>query len=1154
MKMEINRNLREIFSDRPIFDRRQRSVEILRQLKLSDVQDFYRETYHNLEKQPSLMIQRTKMEVVKSSADFKSYRFIKLRNGLRVMLISSLKPGVTAGPGTDSHGDALKGGEQGDSACYDKGYFKMESQKSAAALCVNVGYFSDPVEAQGLAHFLEHMVFMGSEKYPRENDFDDYIKRCGGSTNACTDGDYTLFFFDIQRLCFREALDKFANFFIAPLLSQDCVDRELEAVHSEFEASKLDDSRRLGHLMASFAKAGSPYRTFGFGNRTSLRDKPMDADTNVYELLREFQLRYYNASLMTLAVESKDTLDHLESMVKEVFSPIPNRNCEAPDLSVFVNPFPSTVYKKMYKVCPVKETVSITFIWSLPPMHSHYRSAALKFVASIVGHQGRGSLVAYLRKLNLAVELNAGCSVNDSTHHNQMTSLFGISINLSEFSRTAPTTVADYVFSYLHMLRDAADFSLANPSATITPWGDRTFASLVPEFEKVWASNFRFLASLEPLTNVQTIAMAMRKFPPHEVFIADSLILEPDLKAYVDVARYLTPEKAIIAVSLPEFNAYSISDTREEVFYREPWFDIRYAVDEISDEQIQQWQDSPILPDFHLPEVNRFITNDFELLPQVEDNEVPVELSLGAIQPFGELWHQQRVKFNVPTAHVTVHIYSDVPQQAKDVALLRLWSGALNQRLQTLLYCANEAGLSYSVAALDRGLEIVVGGFNEKLLLLYQAIVDVLAQPVTGNNEERCLFNEGSFAIHKDRLRQMTCDQVLKPCKLNTHLKNYFQQVDIHLLEDCMKALEGLTLKDMVVFVPTFLSRIYIKAFVYGNIPATVTKRYIYYTLSKLTLQDVAVLKPYPKAALPACLNRLRVMNFDKTDVNTFQFLMSPLRGTPSHDLRYEVMNEVLEVCLRESACAYLRTWETLGYTAGLCGWLLSSTTGQCGLSLYVGSQANKFDSNVVAGRMYAFWYRIMPYIVFHLKEEAFRTAVEVLIAANPLEDATMKMEINRNLREIFSDRPIFDRRQRSVEILRQLKLSDVQDFYRETYHNLEKQPSLMIQVDSLSDVVPVAAFSRGGSAKVLKTFDWPLCIVPMSGDQAEAERSAALAVDVREAVRVCAPNLVTDAAKGEPNADFSIEEERAEVALPRFVEISDVRHFKHKVLFPLPL
>ena len=41
--------------------------------------------------------------------------------------------------------------------------------KAAAGMCVQVGSFSDPMEAQGLAHFLEHMVFMGSEKYPEEN-------------------------------------------------------------------------------------------------------------------------------------------------------------------------------------------------------------------------------------------------------------------------------------------------------------------------------------------------------------------------------------------------------------------------------------------------------------------------------------------------------------------------------------------------------------------------------------------------------------------------------------------------------------------------------------------------------------------------------------------------------------------------------------------------------------------------------------------------------------------------------------------------------------------------------------------------------------------------------------------------------------------------
>lgn len=48
--------------------------------------------------------------------------------------------------------------------------------QAACALCVGVGSYSDPEEIQGLAHFVEHMVFMGSEKYPKENEFDAFIK------------------------------------------------------------------------------------------------------------------------------------------------------------------------------------------------------------------------------------------------------------------------------------------------------------------------------------------------------------------------------------------------------------------------------------------------------------------------------------------------------------------------------------------------------------------------------------------------------------------------------------------------------------------------------------------------------------------------------------------------------------------------------------------------------------------------------------------------------------------------------------------------------------------------------------------------------------------------------------------------------------------
>ena len=77
-------------------------------------------------------------------------------------------------------------------------------KKSAAGLCVSAGSFSDPADMPGLAHFLEHMVFMGSEKYPDENSFDDFIQRTGGTDNAHTDCETTVFYFETQRKSFRE--------------------------------------------------------------------------------------------------------------------------------------------------------------------------------------------------------------------------------------------------------------------------------------------------------------------------------------------------------------------------------------------------------------------------------------------------------------------------------------------------------------------------------------------------------------------------------------------------------------------------------------------------------------------------------------------------------------------------------------------------------------------------------------------------------------------------------------------------------------------------------------------------------------------------------------------------------------------------------------
>lgn len=70
------------------------------------------------------------------------------------------------------------------------------------------GSMSDPVELPGLAHFCEHMLFMGTQKYPCENEYNKYLSEHGGSSNAYTAADHTNYYFDVAPDAFAGALDR----------------------------------------------------------------------------------------------------------------------------------------------------------------------------------------------------------------------------------------------------------------------------------------------------------------------------------------------------------------------------------------------------------------------------------------------------------------------------------------------------------------------------------------------------------------------------------------------------------------------------------------------------------------------------------------------------------------------------------------------------------------------------------------------------------------------------------------------------------------------------------------------------------------------------------------------------------------------------------
>jgi len=193
---------------------------------------------------------------------------------------------------------------------------------SAASLEVQVGSLMDPKDRQGLAHFLEHMLFLGTQKFPEVEEFPQYLERHGGYSNAYTAEDHSNYHLEIQHDSFEGALDRFSHFFIDPLFSSEYIQREINAVHSEHQKNLEQDGWRQMQLFRSFYREDHPANHFATGNEETLEGVTREEFINFYN-------SYYSANRMSLVLLSNKGLDDLEAMARKYFQPVKNNNLKA---------------------------------------------------------------------------------------------------------------------------------------------------------------------------------------------------------------------------------------------------------------------------------------------------------------------------------------------------------------------------------------------------------------------------------------------------------------------------------------------------------------------------------------------------------------------------------------------------------------------------------------------------------------------------------------------------------------------------------------------------------------------------------------------------------------------------------------------------------
>ena len=679
--------------------------------------------------------QEKQQQVSSFPDDQRVFKHLQLQNGLQVLLISD-----------------------------------QDAEKAAAALAVNVGSRQDPEEFQGLAHFLEHMLFLGTEKYPEADAYQGFISSNGGSNNAYTSFEHTNYFFDIGLEHLEPALDRFAQFFIAPRFNPEYVKREVNAVASEYHARIQDDQRRVIDVLKEQVNPKHPFAKFTVGNLGTLMSQGEEV---LRERLLDFYARYYSANLMSLVVVGRESIEELEQIVVPRFSLVKNQNSQLePEQEPM---FTAESLPLWISVVPQKNVRELSLNFPMPAVYSYYKSKPLSYIGNIIGHEGKNSLLSALKERGWAVGLGAGEGISFSDG-----AMFGIDITLTEQGLAHVDEIVALCFDTIDLIKQE---------------GVKEWRYL--EQARLGQQQFRFLTRQSASSEVVNFAASMLRYPAEDLVSAPYLMpnFEPEL--IKTLWQYLRPENAVIIETSPE-----VTTDRRSVLYDTP-----YSAGRISEQKLQHWKAPSVDESLGLPPVNEFITEDFTLINDDSGATVPRRL----IDDSGvELWYLNDDTYNVPKGSLSILLSSNFAgQSSEERALSDIWSRMVADQLNEFSYAADLAGLDFGVSSSWRGIEINLSGFNEKQQVLLKTLLAALRQPeYVASRFER---------LQAERIRALENLKQLPPYRLLTSELNRVLSLHHGSLDDYIDATRSITLAGVEQHVNKVLSSIELRMLAYGN-------------------------------------------------------------------------------------------------------------------------------------------------------------------------------------------------------------------------------------------------------------------------------------------------------------------------------------------------
>jgi len=408
---------------------------------------------------------------------------------------------------------------------------------SAIALSIGAGSFMEPESIPGLAHYLEHVMFLKSKKYQKLNSLHKFVENSGGWVNAFTAPEETNYHLQIPEREFDKALDMVVSMFSEPVFEKKLIESEVSAVDGEYNIVLHKDEWRFDFMTKVAANPKTVYSRFVVGNSDSLLEKPKKKSIVVSKSLESFYNAYYTPELMTLVVLHNEPLDQLAQKIETGFGRFKPKEGDRNQNYDFTKPYTGPYGNKLVQFLPIGQNTKLYLVFNVDTSINYPVINPLNYLYVLLQYEGPGSLSSFLKQKGLILDLEAKPHAR-----NALFELPSIQMTLTEEGLENIPEIMEATFAYIDLIKKKG-----------------TSRELFDQFSQITRYIFNYTQYEEDgmtkdvIDEVMVLASDLHHFPSIHLLGGDQLLHDYDEDIMKEFLGFINVDNLMVFVSDPNF-------------------------------------------------------------------------------------------------------------------------------------------------------------------------------------------------------------------------------------------------------------------------------------------------------------------------------------------------------------------------------------------------------------------------------------------------------------------------------------------------------------------------------------------------------------------------------------------------------------------------